>query len=220
MTQRRMTGSREYRRPPRGDWWIRQTATAGAWSRCPQAPPEGVRSPMKHHMFTQTEGGLWLPPPARWHRYQGKERLIHPDAIRHAVDRAAVSAWEHIPAVFRPFIAARLDRLWLKAGPTPADGRCWDRGSSWRSPTRAACPNGIRSCATPWAISWPTPSWSSSPPSRRERTGARAPCHPCGRRQRPHSGTSACRRGRGTRGGRTGGHQRHGEGDPRRLGYP
>ena len=72
---------------------------------------------MKHDLFTKTEGGLWLPPPAQWHRYQGKEELRHPDAIRRAVDRAAASAWEHIPPVFRPFIAARLDRIFLKAGP-------------------------------------------------------------------------------------------------------
>ena len=36
--------------------------------------------------------------------------------MRRAVDRAAVSAWEHAPPVFRPFITARLDCLWLKAG--------------------------------------------------------------------------------------------------------
>jgi hypothetical protein len=72
---------------------------------------------MTHQGFASREGDFWLPPSVRWQRYQGKERLIYPDAVRHAVDRAAVSAWEHIPAVFQPFIAARLNRILLKAGP-------------------------------------------------------------------------------------------------------
>lgn len=71
---------------------------------------------MEQKRLISREGGLWVPPPARWFRYQGKEQLRHPNAIRHVVDRAAASAWEHVPSVFRPFIAARLDCLWLKAG--------------------------------------------------------------------------------------------------------
>jgi hypothetical protein len=71
---------------------------------------------MEQKRLISREGGLWLPPPAQWHRYQGKETLRHPDAIRHAVDRAVAGAWEHVPSVFRPSIAARLGCILLKAG--------------------------------------------------------------------------------------------------------
>ena len=93
-----------------------QNATAGAWSRCRQAPPDRSDVTNGAEETRKQGGGLWFSPPARWFRYQGKEELRHPDAIRHVVDRAAASAWEHIPSVFRPFIAARMGCLWLKAG--------------------------------------------------------------------------------------------------------
>ena len=75
---------------------------------------------MDYHRLANTEAELWHPPPARWLRYQGKQELRHPDAVRHAVDRAAASAWEHIPPVFRPFIADRLACLGPQGRPAHA----------------------------------------------------------------------------------------------------
>jgi hypothetical protein len=71
---------------------------------------------MEYWRLAHEEAELLLPPPARWLRCQGRGKLCNPEAVRHAVDRAAASVWEHIPPVFRPFIRARLDGLWLKAG--------------------------------------------------------------------------------------------------------
>jgi hypothetical protein len=71
---------------------------------------------MEYQRLTNEEAELLFPPPARWIRYQGRERLRYPDAVRQAVNRAAASAWEHIPPIFRPVIRDRLDALWLKAG--------------------------------------------------------------------------------------------------------
>jgi hypothetical protein len=72
---------------------------------------------MEYQRHAIEEAELLLPPPARWLRGQGREKLRYPDAVRQAVDRAAASVWEHIAPVFRPLITARLGGLWLKAGP-------------------------------------------------------------------------------------------------------
>ena len=172
---------------------------------------------MDYHRLANTEAELWHPPPARWLRYQGKQELRHPDAVRHAVDRAAASAWEHIPPVFRPFIADRLACLGLKAG-RRTQWRSWGRGSSSRVADDSVLPEGyprLRSTVGYMmayallvelaAIAAGADRCTGAVPFRWQ--GVAAARWYLRLQERPGHPRE-----------RAGGHQRHGEGDPRRLG--
>ena len=57
MTQRGITGSHVYRRPPCGGWWCARPLRPGHGQGAQGHHPKGARSLIKHHMFTKTEGG-------------------------------------------------------------------------------------------------------------------------------------------------------------------
>jgi hypothetical protein len=65
---------------------------------------------------TTTNAGR-APPPVRWTGRKAPSRIQHPELTRRAAERAVTEVWEqHIWPPFRPFIAARLDRIRLTAG--------------------------------------------------------------------------------------------------------